>query len=155
MREPRSWRDFQYAQARREINSIAAAVARAINDVESPGSGRRSDDPPTHGGDVSDPTLAAALSRNQVREDARKWLRDLTRLANEAKRRWPPTPKAGDVIEGVKVLETASAVEICTECHSPIGGNAADPLARIDGQPYHRQPCYNTVKRRRARVHTG
>jgi hypothetical protein len=142
---------FQYAQARREVKAISAAILKAIEDVDSP-QGRDRSSGPVSGGDVSDPTLAAALSRNEVREGALKWLRDLTRLANDAKRIWPAQPKAGDVIDGVKVLEKASTAVICVECGAPIGANAADPLARIDGRPFHRRPCYDTVSQRRRRV---
>lgn len=150
MSKPRSWRDFQYSQARREVEALARAIPLAIGDVESPQSGTRRTER-TSGGDVSDPTFAAALSRNKVRDDARNWLLALTRLANEAKTRWPQIPRAGEIIDGVKVLEKTPTVEICVECDSPIGANAADPLARIDGLPYHRRPCYQTVWARNSR----
>jgi hypothetical protein len=68
--KPRSWRDFQYSQARREVEALARAIPLAIGDVESPQSGTRRTER-TSGGDVSDPTFAAALSRNKVRDDAR------------------------------------------------------------------------------------
>jgi hypothetical protein len=72
-------------------------------------------------------------------------------LANTARVEWPPTPKPGDTIDGVTVGRKANPVETCTECGGVIGANAADPLARIDGKPYHRNPCYHTVYMRAKR----
>ena len=76
-------------------------------------------------------------------------------LSDQAKKQWPPTPRKGEVVDGVKVGERASSVVPCTECGEPIAATAADPLARIDGKPYHRTPCYNTVyvrNRRKAKA---
>lgn len=84
-----------------------------------------------------------------VRVD-RLWKR-LSRLASIAAKHWPETPRKGEVIDGVKVLDKGNFTEMCTECEGSIGGNATDPLARIDGKPYHRKPCYQTVVQRRAR----
>ncbi len=88
----------------------------------------------------------------------RVW-RKLSRLASIAAKHWPATPKKGQVVDGVKIGDRGNFTEMCTECGSSIGGNAADPVARIDGKPYHRKPCYNTVfvrtKRRAARTTTG
>lgn len=77
--------------------------------------------------------------------------RRIDALATTARHEWPPTPKPGEVIDGVKVGQRPKLVEVCCECGSPIGANSDDPLARIDGRPYHRQPCYNTVWRRNRR----
>jgi hypothetical protein len=81
-------------------------------------------------------------------------LNRLSRLAFEAAKNWPPKPRPGEVIDGVRVGSRGPTVETCTECRQPIGGGAADPLARIDNKPYHRTPCYQTVwqRTRRRRV---
>lgn len=75
-------------------------------------------------------------------------------LANTARNEWPTTPKVGQVVDGVKVGQRNDSTEVCAECGKVALGNAADPIVRIDGKPYHRQPCYNTVyvRRQRARV---
>ena len=76
-------------------------------------------------------------------------------LSDQAKKQWPPTPRKGEVVDGVKVGDRGNSVEMCAECGKPIGATAADPLARIDGKPLHRKPCYNTVyvrNRRKAKA---
>lgn len=75
----------------------------------------------------------------------------ISRLAFDAAKAWPPTPRKGDVIDGVTVGGKSTTVEDCTECGGPIAGGAGDPLARIDGRPYHRTPCYQTVWQRNRR----
>lgn len=73
-------------------------------------------------------------------------------LANEAARRWPPKPKANEVIDGVKVGGRYVEAEVCTECGGPIAGGAADPIRRIDGRPFHKRPCFDTVRQRALRA---
>lgn len=77
-------------------------------------------------------------------------------LANEARAEWPPTPRPGQVIQTpdgpVKVGERAPQVETCTECGGPVAGNAADPIRRVDGKPYHERPCWETARKRKQRV---
>ena len=72
-------------------------------------------------------------------------------LADQAKREWPEKPKPGQTIDGVEVGKRKNQVEICVECKGPVMGDASDPLARIDGRPYHRKPCYQTVWQRQKR----
>ena len=72
-------------------------------------------------------------------------------LANTARREWPPTPKVGQTVDGVVVGSRGDTSEVCTECGRVVGANASDPLARIDGKPYHRVPCYQTVWQRNRR----
>lgn len=76
-------------------------------------------------------------------------------LANVARREWPPTPKPGTVVptpDGtVTVGKRGSVIEMCAECKQVIGGGAADPLRRLDGQPYHLRPCWETARKRKQR----
>jgi hypothetical protein len=73
-------------------------------------------------------------------------------LGNEAANQWPDTPKVGTTVDGVKVGKRSATGETCTGCGRYASGDATDPILRIDGQPYHRAPCYNTAKRKAARA---
>ncbi len=83
---------------------------------------------------------------------ASKVLDELVRLANVAAKEWPDTPRRGQMVDGVKVGEKTPTVETCVECKGPISGGALDPIARIDGKPFHRKPCYQTVWQRNKRA---
>ena len=72
-------------------------------------------------------------------------------LADQARKEWPETPRKGEVVDGVKIGARTSQIETCVECGKVIGGGAADPLARIDGKPLHRTPCYQTRWQRNKR----
>ncbi len=103
------------------------------------------------------PRLRSALKR-AAEEVVSIWPRNVAllfqrihRLANVARREWPPTPEAGTKVGAVVVGQRGDESEVCTECKAPIGANAEDPLARIDGRPYHRRPCYQTVWQRQKR----
>ena len=80
----------------------------------------------------------------------------IIKLGGIAMTQWPPEVKIGETVETPEGPVTRGArrtVETCTECGTVIGANAEDPLARIDGKPYHRSPCYQTVwQRNRRRV---
>lgn len=76
----------------------------------------------------------------------------LTYMASTAAAKWPPTPRKGQVIDGIEVGKSAPPLERCVECGDLILATVTDPLARIDGNPYHRKPCYNTVYVRRRRA---
>lgn len=67
------------------------------------------------------------------------------RLANTARAEWPPQVHFGQIVDGIKVGEHLNQVEMCQHCGKPVAGGQADPIVRIDGRPYHRTPCYNTV----------
>lgn len=103
------------------------------------------------------PTLRNALSQ-AVADLVDTWpiktqhmLNKIDALASDGMTFWPPTPQPGDVIGDVKVGEKYNEVVMCTECRSPVVGGAGDPIARIDGKPFHRKPCYQTVWQRNAR----
>lgn len=72
-------------------------------------------------------------------------------LGNEAANRWPATPtkgkKVGDVVVGLR----STTGEDCAGCGRYVAGGIADPIVRLDGKPYHRQPCYNTAYQRKRR----
>ena len=72
--------------------------------------------------------------------------------ANFAAEHWPATPRKGEVIDGIKVGGRSSTIETCIECRQTVSGGAGDPIVRIDGQPYHRKPCYQTAWQRRKRA---
>lgn len=72
-------------------------------------------------------------------------------LADQALREWPPTPVAGMKIDDVVVGEKAPTWEMCGECRSEIWGGTTDPVRRLDGKPFHKTPCYETVRKRRQR----
>lgn len=80
-------------------------------------------------------------------------IENIHKLANTARREWPPTPKFGQVVDGIKVGERSkSELEVCSECKQPIPGTKLEPVKRIDGQPYCLSPCFETVRKRRARA---
>ncbi len=76
----------------------------------------------------------------------------IERLANDAAAEWPPTPKPGTTVDGVKIGGRAPDLEYCAECKQPVTGGPDDPIARVDGKPYHRRPCYMTAYMRRQRA---
>jgi hypothetical protein len=80
------------------------------------------------------------------------FLDSLVALANRGVREWPPQPRFGEVVDGVKVGSRGDQLEYCTECRQPVTGDAADPISRIDGKPFHRKPCYQTVWQRNDRA---
>ena len=45
-------------------------------------------------------------------------------------------------------VDARPVVALCTKCGRPILGGADDPLARIEGEPYHRTPCYRSERQR-------
>lgn len=81
-------------------------------------------------------------------------------LANVARTEWPPTPKAGAVIatpEGDIIVGKRTKTGVtCEGCGKYASGDASDPVARIDGKPYHRKPgpdhgaCYFSTRRGKA-----
>jgi hypothetical protein len=73
-------------------------------------------------------------------------------LADQALREWPPTPKPGALVGDVRVGQRKNDAEVCNECKQVIGANVSDPLSRLDGKPYHRKPCYETVRKRKQRM---
>jgi hypothetical protein len=77
-------------------------------------------------------------------------------LADQALREWPPTPKPGTKFgegkDAIVVGKRADKSEICNECRQVIGGGAIDPISRLDGKPYHRKPCFETVRKRKQRM---
>lgn len=116
-----------------------------------------SEAPYRHTGPFYPPILKSALTR-AAEEMAELWPANIAKLfgrieklGSEAMRHWPPTPKTGEVVGDVKVGERLNDIVLCTECKSQVIGGAGDPIARIDGKPYHRKPCYQTVWQRNAR----
>ena len=75
----------------------------------------------------------------------------LYQLADTAAREWPATPAIGQEIDGIKVGERLPQIEVCAECRGPVAGGAADPIRRLEGIPYHKEPCYETARKRRYR----
>lgn len=61
----------------------------------------------------------------------------LYRLADVGRSHWPDPMVAGSVAGGVTVGARGSEVEVCKLCQEPIGGTVADPVKRLDGEPYH------------------
>lgn len=104
------------------------------------------------------PSLRSAL--NRAAEDVVElWPTNVARLitrihvsANTARAEWPPTPTAGQRIKDIVVGERAPQLEICVECGTPVTGVAADPIRRINGQPHHMNPCYETARKRKYRA---
>lgn len=81
----------------------------------------------------------------------------LYRLADNGRRNWPPPPKKGDRAGEVTVGERGNQVETCAGCGDPIGGGRADPLKRIDDDPFHVKNaagywCYHAALRSRGRL---
>ena len=64
---------------------------------------------------------------------------------------WPTLAK-GDTIAGVTVGARGNLVEECGLCGNPVVGGAQDPIRRIDGQAFHRSPCWYTATVARART---
>lgn len=96
---------------------------------------------------------AAASELDEIRPKGINRLFDtLVALGNEAAHNWPPTPKKGETIDGVKVLERTRSGDECVECHKYVAGDAGDPIRRLDGKPYHERPCYNTARQRKRRA---
>lgn len=106
-------------------------------------------------GAFSPPRMRGAL-RTAARNMVELWPKNVAvlierihRLANTARVEWPATPKpgtpVGDIIVGGGRAETGAT---CAECTRWIVGNVVDPISRINGKPYHRQPCFDTAKRR-------
>ena len=75
-------------------------------------------------------------------------------LSDQARKNWPPKPRRGEVVDGVKVGERTSNVETCTECKGPIAGGAPE-TRRIDGKPYCIRPCWETARKRKQRAARG
>ena len=72
-------------------------------------------------------------------------------LADQALREWPPTPHKGEVIGDVRVLERTRTGDDCAKCGRYVAGDASDPIRRLDGKPYHQQPCYEAMRKRKQR----
>jgi hypothetical protein len=105
------------------------------------------------------PNTHRALILESIETVIKEWphwteaaLSGLVRLANVAAKEWPPTPRRGDVIDGVTVGERSETGDTCSSCGRYIAGSAADPVRRIDGAPYHKSPCWETVRKRRRRA---
>jgi hypothetical protein len=81
----------------------------------------------------------------------------LARLADKARRHWPATLAGGTTTKGVTVGQRGSSIEVCAGCLQAIGGGRADPLKRIDGDPFHvKNPqgvwCYHQALRSRGKL---
>lgn len=144
--------DYQFKGARRDLENIVAAWPDAVDDVKSRGYRSQSLDGTGSSG-PSDPTGNAACGRDGA--EAEGWVRhvqlvldELLALANQARRLWPPKPKEGETVDGVKVGERGNTAEVCVECQKVIGADAADPLRRIDQKPYHAKTCFYRAYRR-------
>jgi hypothetical protein len=94
----------------------------------------------------------AALRKN----DADRWLklvekmvRDVLTIANMGQRLWPPTPQAGTRIRNITVGGRTNQIETCCLCAQPVAGGHDDPIRRIDGDPYHKSPCWYVASRSR------
>jgi hypothetical protein len=74
----------------------------------------------------------------------------LFRLADDSYRWWLARPKAGSRLAGVTVGERGNDVEVCGLCTEPVAGGASDPIRRIDGQAFHKSPCWYQVTMDRA-----
>lgn len=104
--------------------------------------------------------LRPVLHRAVARLDYRIHDVELTRLhqlANRARHLWPPPPKKGAREGGVTVGERGNDIETCAGCAQPVLGGRADPLKRIDGDPFHvKNPqgtwCYHQALRSRGRL---
>lgn len=67
-------------------------------------------------------------------------------LASTGDHWWPrQPPKKGSVVAGVTIGERANTVETCGLCQQPVTGTRSDPIRRIDGNPFHKSPCWYTV----------
>lgn len=77
----------------------------------------------------------------------------LYRLADDAARYWPPPPRKGDRAGTVTVGERGNSVETCRLCGDPVAGGRADPIGRIDNEPYHAS-CAKAVQASRG-THPG
>jgi hypothetical protein len=112
-------------------------------------------------------TEAAAMQLVEHPDPAGRWLTaarhamiELTRLANEARSRWSP-PATGTLLGGEMVGARTSHVEMCAGCQLPIMGGSADPLKRLDGDPFHGRAgpghgwCYHAALRSRGRLGGG
>lgn len=69
----------------------------------------------------------------------------LSVLANTARAHWTTRPAKGQTISGVTVGERTNSVETCGLCQEPVMGGASDPIRRIDGQAFHKSPCWYRV----------
>lgn len=81
----------------------------------------------------------------------------LYRLADAAGRYWPAPVRKGERAGTVTVGERTNTVDVCVACGEPIIGGRADPLKRIDGDPFHvKNPagiwCYHQALRSRGRL---
>lgn len=74
-------------------------------------------------------------------------IRQTIQLSNKATHWWPPTPKPGQTIDNTTVGQRTNTTETCTHCGNPVTGGHADPIRRIDGNPYHGKSCwFNAVR---------
>jgi hypothetical protein len=84
-----------------------------------------------------------------------KLLDQLVAYSGTAAKRWPPTPRKGQivVVDGVeiKVGDRSISGDVCAKCDELISGTALDPVRRFDGKPYHVR-CFNAVRRQAQRV---
>lgn len=78
-------------------------------------------------------------------------MRDLYELADTALREWPATPSKGEKVGEVTVLERNKTGDDCAKCGKYVAGDAGDPIRRLDGKPYHMTPCWETMRKRKAR----
>lgn len=93
-------------------------------------------------------------------KNTHRLLERLQGLANTARREWPDTPATGQSIGEVVVGERANTAEICAGCTKVIGGNAEDPIRRVDGAPYHllasefppRGSCFDRARKAKQRA---
>lgn len=71
-------------------------------------------------------------------------------LAESARTHWPEPPRRGEKISGVSVGERGNDVETCGLCQNPVMGGRGDPIRRIDGEAFHKSPCWYAVTSDRA-----
>jgi hypothetical protein len=72
-------------------------------------------------------------------------------LGNKAAAWWPTTPTKGDTIAGVTIGARTNSIEECGLCGKPVIGGHHDPIRRIDGQAFHRTPCWYAAAMSRGR----
>lgn len=77
-------------------------------------------------------------------------IRQTITLSNKATAWWPPTPKAGQTVDGTTVGQRGNQTETCHSCGNPVSGGHADPIRRIDGFAYHGKSCWYNASRGRS-----
>lgn len=103
---------------------------------------------------IREPETFRGQAHNYVEHMLTQWMphtehaiRQTINLSNKATAWWPPTPKAGQTVDGTTVGQRSNTTETCTHCGNPVTGGHNDPIRRIDGQPYHGKSCwYNAIR---------